>query len=258
MTINQNKEGYKSKRLSNCDTSIKSPGTIHYPILICIDTSSSMNSFAENGNTKASMMQQMLNMIADIDLFESEKDVIDLCILGCNDKCYVFQDWISLSELTGNIDLNMSGNAVIGNAIVESIDAIRARRQAYMANGVESSKAQIFLFTDSVSNEDLKEAITYAEKYLNRDKPFVTLNIFLIPPATDSSKFKVLGDKVRILCLKDSINGIENAFIFLRNIVCERFCTHPGEEIKVKIGNLVDIDFVNLNFENENISDSWD
>lgn len=256
MIINQNKDGYKSKKLSNSDTSIKSPETIHYPILICIDTSRSMKAFAENGNRKASMMQQMLNMIADIDFSESEKDVIDLCILGFNDKCFVLQDWIPLSEFISNIKINATGNAAIGKAIVDSIDAIRARRQAYMANGVESSKAQIFLFTDSVSNGDLKEAITYAEKYLNRDKPFVTLNIFLIPPATDSSKFKVLGDKVRILCLKDSITGIENAFIFLRNIVCERFCTHPGEEIKVKIDDWVDIDFVN--FENENISDSWD
>lgn len=239
---------------------IKETGMTHQPVVICIDTSSSMNEKAEDGRTKARIAEQMINSLTEIDLFESEKDVIDLCILGFNDKCYVFQDWISLSEFAGNIDLNVSGNAAIGNAIVESIDAIRARRRAYMANGVDSSKAQIFLFTDSVGNEDLKEAITYAEKYLNRDKPFVTLNIFLIPPATDSSKFKVLGDKVRILCLKDSINGVENAFIFLRNIVCARFCAHSGEEINVEIGDLVNIDFVNLNSENENISDSlvWD
>lgn len=220
----------------------KETGTTHQPVVICIDTSGSMNEKAEDGRTKARIVEQMINSLADIDLSESEKGAIDLCILVFDDDCRVLQDWIPLSDFKGGIELDIAGCTALGSAIIDSIDATRARRKAYEATGIEARRAQIFLYTDGVSTEDMSKAIKRSQEYLNRDKPSAKLYAILIPPATDPSELKALGDKVAIMRAMDCVNGIPNTFKFLRDSVVAWSSSNPGEDVKVKLEKVGFID----------------
>lgn len=213
----------------------KETGMTHQPVVICIDTSGSMNEKAEDGRTKARIVEQMINSLTEIDLSESEKAAVDICILVFDDECRVLQDWIPLSDFRGGIELDVAGCTALGSAIIDAIDATRARRKAYEATGIAARRAQIFLYTDGVSTEDMSKAIKRSQEYLNRDKPSAKLHTILIPPASDPSELKALGEKVVILRAMDCVNGIPKTFKFLMDSVVGWSSSSPGDDVTTKL-----------------------
>lgn len=216
---------------------VKETATTHQPVVICIDTSGSMNEKAEDGRAKVEIVEQMVNSLSKIDLSESEKAAVDICILAFDDKCRVLQDWIPLSDFKGNLKLNAGGCTALGSAIIDSIDATRARRHVYASPeyGVSARRAQIFLYTDGVSTEDMSKAIEYSQNYLNRDKPSAKLYTILIPPATDPSEMKKLGEKVAILRAMDCVNGIPSTFKFMKDSIVQWSDSNPGQTVTTKV-----------------------
>ena len=216
---------------------VKETGTTHQPVVICIDTSGSMNEKAEDGRTKIEIVEQMVNSLSKIDLSESEKGAVDICVLAFDDECRVLQDWIPLSDFKGNLKLDAGGCTALGSAIIDSIDATRARRHVYKSAeyGVFARRAQIFLYTDGVSTEDMSKAIEYSQNYLNRDKPSAKLYTILIPPATDPSEMKKLGEKVAILRATDCVNGIPNTFKFMKDSIVNWSASNPGHIVTAKV-----------------------
>ena len=216
---------------------VKETCTTHQPVVICIDTSGSMNEKAEDGRTKIEIVEQMVNSLSKIDLSESEKGAVDICILAFDDECRVLQDWFPLSDFKGNLKLNAGGCTALGSAIINSIDAIRARRNVYTSSeyGIEARKAQIFLYTDGVSTEDMSKAIEHSQNYLNRDKPSAKLYTILIPPATDPREMKKLGEKVAILRATDCVNGIPSTFKFLKDSILTYGCAQPDVTVRIRI-----------------------
>lgn len=216
---------------------VKETGTTHQPVVICIDTSGSMNEKAEDGRTKIEIVEQMVNSLSKIDLSESEKGAVDICVLAFDDECRVLQDWIPLSDFKGNLKLDAGGCTALGSAIIDSIDATRARRHVYKSDeyGVFARRAQIFLYTDGVSTEDMSKAIEYSQNYLNRDKPSAKLYTILIPPATDPSEMKKLGEKVAILRATDCVNGIPNTFKFMKDSIVNWSASNPGQTVTAKV-----------------------
>lgn len=216
---------------------VKETAEIHQPVVICIDTSGSMKEKAEDGRTKVGIVEQMVNSLSKIDLSESEKAAVDICILAFDDECRVLQDWIPLSDFKGNLKLDAGGCTALGSAIIDSIDATRARRKAYASSeyGISARRAQIFLYTDGVSTEDMSKAIEYSQNYLNRDKPSAKLYTILIPPATDPSEMKKLGEKVAILRATDCVNGIPNTFKFMKDSIVIWSHSNPGQTVTAKV-----------------------
>lgn len=215
---------------------------IHQPVLLCLDTSGSMSDVTEDGSlSKVKLVENMVNSLANIDLTEADKGAIDICIMAFDDKCRVLQDWIPLSLFKGDISLDAAGRTSLGSAIINSIDAVRARRKVYNTDGIGSRRAQIFLYTDGVSTEDMSAAIKRSQEYLNRDRPSAKLYAILIPPAQDPSEFKALGEKVAILRAPDCVNGIPKTFKFLRDSVVAWSSSNPGETVNV---NMEGIQFV--------------
>ena len=49
---------------------VKETGTTHQPVVICIDTSGSMNEKAEDGRAKIEIVEQLVNSLSKIDLSE--------------------------------------------------------------------------------------------------------------------------------------------------------------------------------------------
>lgn len=216
---------------------------VHQPVVICVDTSGSMGELSEDGTTtKAAIVENLVNSLTSIDLPENEKAAVDICILAFDDDCRVLQDWIPLSLFEGNIHLSVGGRTSLGTAIIDSIDATRARRKAYDLTGIEARRAQIFLYTDGESTEDMSAAIKRSQDYLNRAHPSAKLYGILIPPAANPSDLKALGEKVAILRAKDCINGIPNTFKFLRDSVVAWSSSSPGQDIKVKLEEVAFID----------------
>lgn len=212
----------------------KETGLTHQPVVICIDTSGSMKEKAEDGRTKARIVEQMINSLPELDLSESEKAAIDICILVFDDECRVLVDWMPLSDFKGGIELDVAGCTALGSAIIDSIDATRARRKAYEQQGIEARRAQIFLYTDGFSTEDMTAANKRSMEYLNREHPAAKMYTILIPPAKDPSELKALGEKVAILRAVDCVNGIPSTFKFLKDSVVAWSSSNPGETIKVE------------------------
>lgn len=138
---------------------------LHLPVVICIDTSGSMNEIlAGTKLTKSKIMENLLNQIAnmdDIPLYE--KEAIDLCILAFDDEVRTISDWRPLLTFHGNIDLDIAGRTALGSAVIASIDKLRECRKLYQEVGIESDKGLIFLFTDGSSTESMSEAYQKAE-----------------------------------------------------------------------------------------------
>lgn len=185
---------------------------VHQPVVICIDTSGSMNDKSEDGRTKAEIVEEMLNSLANLDLPESDKAAVDICILVFDDECRTLVEWRPLTYFEGGLKLDVAGCTALGSAVIKAIDKTRERRRTYDVEGISSKRAQIFLYTDGVSTEDMTAAYQRAEEYLNREKPSAKMYAILIPPARDPKELAGLGKNVAILAAKDCINGIPATF----------------------------------------------
>lgn len=222
--------------MPNPEAPVKEYSVAHQPLVICVDTSGSMGRKTEDGiRTKADIVQEMINDLVNIPISEIDKAAIDILILGFDDCVQVIQDWIPLSDFNGNVSLTLGNCTALGSAIVESIQATRERRRVYDQLGILSRRAQIFLYTDGVSTEDMSAAYQRSAEYLNREAPSAKLYTILIPPATDPSELKGLGSKVAILAAKNCVNGIPQTFKFLQDSVVAWSASSPGKEVEVKI-----------------------
>ena len=177
-----------------------------------------MNEKSEDGRTKAQIVESMINEITNIDLPEIDKEAVDICILVFDDDCRVLIDWIPLSEFHGGVKLNTGRQCVLGSAVISSINKIRERRKLYCKSGVDASrKAQIFVYTDGKSTEDLTIAYQRSAEYLDRFCPYAKMHIILIRPSVDATELIGFGEKITILREIDCVNGLPGGFRFLQD-----------------------------------------
>lgn len=228
----------------------KSKNSIHQPIVICLDTSGSMLMDAGNGVPKLKIVEEMINSLKNIDLSETEKNAVDICILGFDSRVYTIQDWIPLGDFNGNIKLEAEGPTVLNSVILESIKKVREKRKAYASQNVKCRRAQIFVYTDGFSTEPMEQAYDKSQEYFNRDqpKPSAKLNMICIPTfyegkiisLTDQENWEEykemvqgLGKKVAFLNAKDCVNGIPAGFKFMIDSIVEWSVSAPGQEVRV-------------------------
>lgn len=216
-------------------------GDIHQPVVICIDTSGSMSDdprkgaiLAEDGRAKAKIVEEMVNSLVNIDLSENEKASIDICIMVFDDDCRVIQDWIPLSWFNGDIRLDdVAGCTALGTAVIDCIDATRAIRRSYNRTGITARRAQIFLYTDGETTENMDAATRKVREYLDRDRPSAKMYAILMPPASNPKDFVAMSNKITVLRAADCVHGIPKSFKFLKDSIVAWSSSSPTDSVKV-------------------------
>lgn len=237
MSINNYNSDLYAERPRLMETS-----AVHQPVLIMLDTSTSMLKLAENGLSKADIVKQCVRKLKDIGLYESEKAAIDICIMAFDDDVRTLVDWIPLSEFDGEIDFDCDGCTALSDAIIEGIEATRTIRAEYDSSGINARRAQFFLWTDGASTQDMAPAVKRSEEYLCREFPSCKLNVILVPPAVDPREIMQLGKKVAIFSVEDCANGIPDSFQFLQDSIVEWSQSAPGQDVIVKTNGMRFID----------------
>lgn len=226
----------------------------HQPVVICIDTSESMNELAEGTNSKkCEMIEELVNSIADLKgLDDRTKSCVDICILLFDDTVRTLVDWKSLSSFQGDVKLDdIAGQTFLGDAVEQCIEKTRQRRAVYASTGTPCRRPQIFIYTDGESTQDLSSAYDKTREYLNKTDPKtgktaakVKMYITLIPPARSAKELEGFGPSVTILRAEDCANGLPAAFKFMEASVVSASSVTGGEatttipkELKVYTGN---------------------
>lgn len=224
--------------------------SVHQPVVICIDTSESMSMDAGNGKSKIQMVEDLINGICDVDLSETEKKSVDICVLGFSNDVYTICDWTNLYDFRGDLKLRAVGTTALNSVILQSIKKVRELRRGYYERSIACRRAQIFVYTDGFSTEPMEEAYDKSMDYFNRQKPSAKLNMIFIPTyyngtiikLTDSTTFddykqlvKGLGPKVAFINAEDCVNGIPASFRFMMDSIVEWSVSTPGEPVKVSL-----------------------
>lgn len=211
----------------------RNPSGVHQPVVICIDTSSSMKDKEGGAREKYKIVEEMINDLANMNLSEYDKDNVEICVLTFDDEVHTLVDWRSLNDFEGGVILDdIAGTTSLGSAILTSIEKTRERRKVYASTGVKSKRAQIFLYTDGMSTEDLNAAYKRSQEYLNREKPekpSAKMYITLIPPAADPTQLIDLGPAVTIIKADECVHGLPAAFEFMQGSIVAASSSALGE-----------------------------
>ena len=227
----------------------------HQPVMICLDTSDSMNEDAGNGTSKIKMVEDLVNQLANIKLSEAEKSAIDICILGFNNNVYTILNWQPLINFKGNIRLSAGGCTALNSVIMESKRKVREIRKVYDEESVSCRRAMIFVYTDGFSTEDMQPAYQISQSYFNRENPSPSakLNMIFIPTYYNGQIIKMtdgeanwseyknlingLGKKVLFINAEDCVNGVPAAFKFMTDSIVDWSQSDPGEKVYIDINN---------------------
>lgn len=216
----------------------KNPMGVHIPIVICIDTSSSMNDTLADGQTKKQIFEELINDIADISLTEYDKQNVEICILVFDDEVRTLVDWRPLCDFNGGIKLNCAGTTALGSAIIRAVEKSRERHREYALTGIQSARSFLFVFTDGYNMYPLKEVHKVSEYFNNRRaKMFITM----LPPLKDSSELSTFGEKITIFRTKDCTDSVKSSFDIIQNIIEWHFCGRSSDDILVPIPDNLEV-----------------
>ena len=113
----------------------------------------------DGSKEKFKIVEDMINDLTNMKLSEYDKENVEICVLVFDDDVRTLVDWRSLNDFEGGIVLDdIAGTTSLGSAILESIEKTRERRKVYAEAGIRSKRAQIFIYTDGVSTEDMTDA----------------------------------------------------------------------------------------------------
>lgn len=217
----------------------KNPMGVHIPVVLCIDTSSSMSDAIEDGKSKKQIFEEMINGLVNLPLTDFNKKCIDICILVFDDEVRTLVEWRPLSDFYGNIELDVAGTTALGSAVIETIKKSKERRRDYAMLGIQSIRPLIFFFTDGLSTQPLDEAYEFSQYYLNNNK--AKMYITIIPPLRECSELKAFGDKVTIFRANDCTDGIKSSFDFFQECIMYHFCARSSDNTHVLIPDNLEV-----------------
>lgn len=217
-------------------------GQVHQPIVICMDTSGSMEWVEPNSpKSNIKIAEEQLNLVKDIDLEPMDKKAVDVCILGFDDDVHVLHDWSPLNSWNEHISLQSGGCTCLGQVISEAIIATRVYRHKAHEEGIQVKRPYIFVFTDGLSTDDMSRASDLCKKYVD-EKNVVKLFVIGLPGA-DVKEIKALCNNVHVFKTADCINGLPNSFQFLKDSVVNVSSSTIGDTTRTNVTGV----FINRN-----------
>ncbi|MGN1412533.1 MAG: VWA domain-containing protein [Oscillospiraceae bacterium] len=215
----------------------KGVGQVHQPVVICMDTSGSME-YTEPKSSKSNIKiaEEQLNLVKDIALDQVDKKAVDICILGFDDDVNVLHDWSPLTSWNEYIPLSSGGCTCLGQVISEAITATRVYRRKAYEKGIQVKRPYIFVFTDGLTTDDMSEASRLCKKYIDAKN---VVNLFVIGlPGSDVKEVKALCNNVHVFKTADCVNGLPNSFQFLKDSIVDISSSNLGDTTRTKISGL--------------------
>lgn len=164
---------------------------------------------------KIQIIENLINSIDKIQICESEKRAIDICILGFNDTTYTILDWMSLSEFNCNMKLMAKGNKSLNSIISTTIKKALNMQERYNECCINYKQTQIIVYTDGLSNEDMRPAYKEFQLYFNSDFSSPTAKLYMILTSTYNNGQLIKFDKENICHeFKHLVDGAGGNIIF--------------------------------------------
>ena len=146
------------------------PGVEHVPVILLLDTSSSMNFDRGFGLPIDELNNCLQEFFSDIINEKTDNDrkmrlSADFCIIEYNSSVNVVMPWTHGSQITMSDipKLSASGSTAMYEAIIEASDQLLRQFAAYKQKDVDTFCANIFNITDGGPNENA-EAFKRAQK----------------------------------------------------------------------------------------------
>ena len=114
----------------------------HLPVLLLIDASDGLMSFAHN------YIEELLNKFAAVNCkMPKVAESVDVCIMSFNDSVSILQDWGPISEMK-NVKLSAGGGKNMSAALRIAVDEIKRRVHRYEDIGIEVRMPYLVIITD--------------------------------------------------------------------------------------------------------------
>jgi uncharacterized protein YegL len=145
------------------------PGVAHVPVILLLDTSSSMLEDHGHGRSIDQLNRCLQSFFRDVIDAKTDQDRTmrtnaDFCIIAYDSQVSVVMPWTHGSELAlNNIPvLDASGSTAMYEAIVEASDLLLRKFATYKKRDVDTYCANIFNITDGMPNtEDERSKAAY-------------------------------------------------------------------------------------------------
>lgn len=134
------------------------------PVLICVDTSGSMNQGRKNGDG----LSRIEKVRRGIDAFyqevindETAFKSVELCIVGFSLEPYMVREFsaIKRDENAKTLKFEVKGKGDLGFAVLESIELLNARKEFYKYNDITYKQPTLIIMSDGHATGDNKAEI---------------------------------------------------------------------------------------------------
>ena len=151
--LNQVKKGAFPHLREQVYESIRNPNEPHLPLVLLLDTSTSMGCIA-GARTKIELLNEAVARLREQmmkDEFAAAR--VDIAVVEFNDGARVVRDWVPLSQFDAP-HLEATGMTAMGEGGNLAIDLVKERRRFYKQMGTPSYQGHVFMITDGAPTDD--------------------------------------------------------------------------------------------------------
>jgi uncharacterized protein YegL len=192
------------------------------PVVLCIDTSYSMNQDAttmkhkaQDGNRKIDLVNKGINTFFEIvDQKDISRDTVDLCIITFDSEAKVIRDFSNINPVEPEVKLIADGQSHIGKGLLLAVDKIRTYREELRKIRRERFHPWLIVMTDGVpynskdqegENSRIKQAVDSIQKLVSENVVVWAVGLGTEKSSHAQEELALLRDiaKDRAVTLKD-------------------------------------------------------
>lgn len=226
--LNQVKKGAFPELREQVYNSIRNPNEPHLPLVLLLDTSTSMDDLA-GVKTKIQLLNEAVAGLKKqmmMDEFAAAR--VDIAVVEFNSGARVVCDWVPLSQFEAP-HLQATGLTAMGEGGNLAIDMLKERRRFYKEMGTPSYQGHVFMITDGAPTDDttaLKQRIEEEESKGQYGK----LKWFscAVPGADEAFLSGLSKRKVAV-----EENDFSKLFNWVGKSLCFVSCSAVGEKVQL-------------------------
>ena len=202
----------------------KSINEPHQPVLLLCDTSDSMT-----GVPIRNLVASVNRFAADITRTQDVGELVDVSVVGFNDKPYLVQDWRPANEMQP-LELQAGGMTNLSAALEFSIAKLKERGHLYHKTGIDVKMPYLILITDGYGGD-----VTEVAKIIKQRTEERKMQLWILAvKGYDEKTVAVLSEGKRVfeLVYEDGYDFSE-FFNFMTVSIKAVSQSAPGERIKV-------------------------